>query len=72
MTNVNEKIQKIPEDPNELLDLYTQCISHIATNGEGGYVSSNKTLLYFEIIRKMEKVTSYPKQEVGDGHDEFS
>lgn len=55
MTDINEKIQKIPEDPKELLDLYTQCISHIATTGEGGYVGSNQTLLYFEIIERMKK-----------------
>lgn len=57
MLNVNEKLQKNTEDmdPGELLDLYTQCISHIAKNGEGGYVGSNKTLLYSEIKNRLEQ-----------------
>jgi hypothetical protein len=57
MENVNEKLQKNTEDmdTNELLDLYTQCIFHIAKYGEGGYVGSNKTLLYSEIKNRLEQ-----------------
>ena len=39
---------------------------------QGGKSPHDMDQLETEILRRMEKVTSYPKQEVGDEHDQFS
>ncbi len=56
MVNVNEELPKKPEelDPTELVQLYTDCVQHIAKNGEGGYVGTNRTLLASELIDRLE------------------
>ncbi len=51
----------------DLLNFYKRAIEL-----QGGNSPHDMNQLETEILRRMRKVVSYPEQEVGDGHDQFS
>lgn len=51
----------------DLLNFYKRAIEL-----QGGKSPHDMDQLEVEILRRMRKVVSYPEQEVGDEHDQFS